>query len=246
LDVVAITVVAPAINPIAKRNFAMNTAGLRWNNSGGRFRRVDLQPTLAGPHITLRPLAARDFDELLAAASDPLVWAQHPDPGRGTREGFPPFFDDALKSKGCLVAIDAARRSVIGWSRYSNYAPGERITIGYTFLARSHWGGAANAEMKRLMLRHAFTEVQEVLFTVAERNLRSRRAVQKLGAELAGAEEASRWGQIHVIYRLTPELWARVPCRGTGRSRCSDHRLFCESKPGFSPAHADQCARGQL
>jgi RimJ/RimL family protein N-acetyltransferase len=177
---------------------------------------LDLQPTLTGTHIALRPLAAQDFHELFAAASDPLVWAQHPDPGRGTREGFPPFFDAALKSKGCLVAIDAARPSVIGWSRYSNYLPGESIAIGYTFLARSYWGGAANAEMKRLMLRHAFTDVQEVLFSVAERNLRSCRAVEKLGAELAGAEDAPRWGQIHVIYRLTPQLWARGAVPGYG------------------------------
>ena len=177
---------------------------------------LDLQPTLTGTHITLRPLAAQDFHELFAAASDPLIWVQHPDPDRGTSRGFPPFFEGALKSKGCLVAIDPAQRSVIGWSRYSNYAQGEQITIGYTFLARSHWGGATNAEMKRLMLRHAFTDVQEVLFTVAERNMRSRRAVQKLGAELAGAEETSRWGQIHVIYRLTPQLWARGAVAGYG------------------------------
>jgi len=71
---------------------------------------LDLQPTLAGTHITLRPLVAPDFNALFAAASDPLLWAQHPDPGRGTREGFPPFFDDALKSKGCLVAIDTPGR----------------------------------------------------------------------------------------------------------------------------------------
>ena len=177
---------------------------------------LDLQPTLTSTHITLRPLAARDFHELLAAASDPLVWAQHPDPGRGTPGGFSLFFDGALKSKGCLVAIDAARRSAIGWSRYSNYEPAKRITIGNTFLARSHWGGATNAVMKRLMLRHAFTDVQEVQFTVAERNLRSRRAVEKLGAELAGAEDAPRWGQRHVIYRLTPQLWARGAVPGYG------------------------------
>jgi len=177
---------------------------------------LDLQPTLMGTHITLRPLTAQDFDELFALASDPLVWAQHPDPGRGTREGFPPFFDGALTSGGCLVAIDAAQGSIIGWSRYTHYAPGERITIGYTFLARSHWGGAANAEMKRLMLRHAFADVKEVLFKIAERNVRSRRAVEKLGAKLTEAEEAPRWGQMHVTYRLTPQLWERRAVPGYG------------------------------
>jgi N-acetyltransferase len=175
---------------------------------------LDLQPTLTGTQITMRPLLAQDFHELFAAASDPLIWAQHPDPGRGTREGFRAFFDDALRSKACLVAIDAARP--VGWSRYSNYAPGEKIMIGYTFLARSHWGGASNAEMKRLMLRHAFTDVLEVLFSVAERNLRSRRAVEKLGAELVGAGDPARWGQIHVIYRLTPQHWARDAAPGYG------------------------------
>jgi RimJ/RimL family protein N-acetyltransferase len=177
---------------------------------------LDLQPTLTGTHLTLRPLAAADFDELSAAASDPLIWAQHPDPGRATREGFPPYFADALQSKGCLVAIDATRGSVIGWSRYTRYEPGASVSIGYTFLARSHWGGATNAEMKRLMLRHAFSDVREVVFMVAERNERSRRAVVKLGAELVGAEDTPRWGQIHVIYRLTPRLWAQGAAPGYG------------------------------
>jgi RimJ/RimL family protein N-acetyltransferase len=175
---------------------------------------LDLQPTLSGRHLTLRPLVPQDFDQLFVAASDPLVWAQHPDPGRGTREGFLPLFDAALKSKACLVAGTAA--GLVGWSRYSNYAPGERIDIGYTLIARSHWGGATNAEMKRLMLVHAFTDVPEVLFRVAERNFRSRRAVEKLGAELAGADDTPRWGQIHVTYRLTPESWARRAAPGYG------------------------------
>ncbi len=184
---------------------------------------LDLQPTLMGKRITLRPLAAQDFDGVFAVALDPVIWAQHPDPVRGTPEGFPSFFDGSLRSKGCLVAVDAARRSIIGWSRYSNYTPAERVTIGYTFLARSHWGGTVNAEMKRLMLRHAFTDVREVLFTVAERNFRSRRAVEKLGAQLAGAEESPRWGQIHVIYRLTPELWAQGATPGYGPEPVQDH-----------------------
>jgi N-acetyltransferase len=177
---------------------------------------LDLQPVLTGSRIALRPLQSRDFEELANAAADPLVWAQHPDPGRSTREGFTSAFADALRSKGCLVAVDGERQAVIGWSRYHSYSPAERVTIGYTFLARSHWGGATNAEMKRLMLRHAFTDVREVRFTVAERNLRSRRAVEKLGAVLAGAEDTARWGQLHVIYRLTPELWLSGAAPGYG------------------------------
>jgi RimJ/RimL family protein N-acetyltransferase len=180
---------------------------------------LDLQPTLTSTHLTLRPLATQDFEELCTLASDPMIWAQHPDPGRGTREGFSSFFEHALGSKGCLVAIEPPLQSIIGWSVYSDYAPGKRITIGYTFLARSHWGGATNAEMKRLMLGHAFSDVPEVRFKVAERNLRSRRAVEKLGAELAGTEDTPRWGQIHVIYRLTPQQWERSALPGYGPHR---------------------------
>jgi len=76
---------------------------------------LDLQPTLTGTHITLRPLAAPDFDELFAAASDPLIWSQHPDPGRGTREGSPPFFEGALVSKSAfdLTGIDRSSERFI-------------------------------------------------------------------------------------------------------------------------------------
>jgi N-acetyltransferase len=177
---------------------------------------LDLQPTLIGPLVTLRPLSVDDFQELMNVASDPLIWAQHPDPARGTREGFEPFFEAALRSQGCLAAIDTVRRCLIGCSRYTHYEAGTRIAIGSTFLARAYWGGAANAQMKQLMLRHAFTDVPEVLFTVAERNYRSRRAMEKLGAELAGIEDTPRWGQLHVIFRLTPERWAHHAVSGYG------------------------------
>ena len=179
---------------------------------------LELQPTIIGPYITLRPLEEQDFSALFAAASDPATWAQHPDPSRGTREGFPVFFEGALNSRSCLIAIDVARQLIIGCSRYSNYMPGERITIGYTFLSPRYWGGAANAEMKRLMLHHAFTDVREVRFTVAEQNFRSLRAVEKLGAEFVGFESAARWGQNHLIYRLTPQLWEKRAAIGYGPS----------------------------
>jgi RimJ/RimL family protein N-acetyltransferase len=70
--------------------------------------------------------------------------------------------------------------------------------------------------MKCLMLRHAFTDVPEVHFAIAEHNLRSRPAVEKLGAELTGAEDTPRWDQFHLIYRLTFASWARDAAPGFG------------------------------
>ena len=168
----------------------------------------DLQPTLVGECLTLRPLLAEDREALAAVASDPLIWAQHPDPARSTRTGFDRFFDQALESRGTLVAIEATTGQIIGCSRYHGHKPGLEVTIGYTFLARAYWGGRYNGEMKRLMLRHAFHHVEAVKFRIAERNLRSRRAVEKLGALLVGPEDTPQFGQIHVIYRLTEAHWS--------------------------------------
>jgi len=55
------------------------------------------------------------------------------------------------------------------------------IEIGWTFLARSHWGGRANRQVKRLMLDHAFTFVDTVIFWVGDQNWRSQGAMTKIG-----------------------------------------------------------------
>jgi N-acetyltransferase len=76
---------------------------------------------------------------------------------------------------------------VIGSSRFHGYdeAAGE-VEIGWTFLARSHWGGQYNREMKRLMLEHAFRYVDRVVFLIDPANYRSQRAIEKIGAVRAG------------------------------------------------------------
>jgi len=145
----------------------------------------DFQPTLSASALTLRPARAADWDGLFAAGGDPLVWAQHPEPDRGTAEKFRTYFEDGLASGGALVATENTSNTIIGWSRYSPQfaGPGE-IEIGWTFLGRPWWGGAYNREMKQLMLAHAFTFVPVVIFRIGVDNLRSRRGVEKLGARL--------------------------------------------------------------
>lgn len=142
----------------------------------------DFQPTLVGPTVTVRPIAREDWTELFAAGSDPKIWEVHPVPDRYTEAKFRTFFDDAIASKMAFTFVDRASGALIGSSRYYGYEPeiGE-IEIGWTFLARSHWGGVTNREVKRLMLDHAFTLVDTVIFWVGETNWRSQRAMTKIG-----------------------------------------------------------------
>lgn len=161
------------------------------------------QPVLKGQLIELRPLRSEDFDELFAVASDPLIWEQHPHNTRNQEDVFRKFFSDALASGGALIVIDSKTGRVIGSSRYAGYDNDRsQVEIGWTFLARSHWGGVYNSEMKRLMLDHAFQFVHNVIFVIGTQNLRSQRAVEKLGAVRNGSTIDSG-GADCFVYRLT-------------------------------------------
>lgn len=163
----------------------------------------DLQPTLKGELLTLRPLRPEDFHDLYAVAADPLIWEQHPHRDRHREEVFRQFFHEALESGGALIAIDSDDDQVIGSSRFHAYDPEKsEIEIGWTFLARSRWGGLYNREMKQLMLRHAFRFVKNVVFLVGPQNLRSQRALEKIGAVRAGSRlDAS--GLDSLVYQIT-------------------------------------------
>ena len=162
------------------------------------------QPTLRGEHVQLRPIRADDLDALHAAAADPLVWEQHSERNRHEQPVFERFFAGALECGGGLVALDAAG-NVIGSSRYYDWDPSDRsVVIGYTFLARSHWGTGANREMKRLMLDHAFRWAKTAWFHVSPGNVRSQRALERIGARLDRQQDVSVGGVMspRMIYRI--------------------------------------------
>ena len=147
----------------------------------------DLQPYLKGKLLELRPLATDDWDELFEVASDPLIWEQHPEQDRHTENVFRTFFKEALESGGAFVIIDRQTQHIIGSTRFYGYDPEKsEIEIGWTFLARKFWGGRYNAEMKQLLLNHAFKFVESVVFFVGEDNVRSQKAMEKVGAIKAG------------------------------------------------------------
>lgn len=163
----------------------------------------DLQPVLQGELLLLRPLQATDFSALYAVAVDPLIWEQHPARERYQQAVFEQFFEEALASGAALIAIDRGNGRIIGSSRYHGYdAANSEIEIGWSFLARTHWGGRDNGEMKRLMLQHAFRFVNNVIFLVDSENHRSRRAVEKIGGVPVGTQTAGS-GRAVVVYRIT-------------------------------------------
>lgn len=179
---------------------------------------INLQPTLTDGDIRLRPLEAEDWQPLYAVASDPLIWAVHPAHDRWQEPVFRAFFDDALRSGGALAITRTATGEIIGSSRFDCARAGEgEVEIGWTFLARSEWGGTTNFTVKRLMVGHALRFFERVIFLIGEENIRSRKAVEKIGAKLtertldvpmAGAMAA------HVLYAIDREDFASGPLDG--------------------------------
>ena len=167
----------------------------------------DLQPNLKGDLLELRPLREDDFDALFGVASDPLIWEQHPDSDRYKPEVFKKFFRDAMDSRGALVVVDRKDGRVIGSSRYFGHEETtSEVEVGWTFLARSYWGGVFNGELKSLMLEHAFQFVDHVVFIIGPNNLRSRRAIEKIGGVHIGSR-VNNLGRESVVYRISAKGW---------------------------------------
>jgi N-acetyltransferase len=170
----------------------------------------DLQPTLVGETITLRPLRPDDLEALWQAARDPLIWALHPDQTRYHRDGFERFFAGLLAPPGSLVVVDNASGKLIGATRYYDWEPAQReVAVGYTFITREYWGGNANREMKRLVIEHAAPHVDAIWFHVGKCNLRSRRAMEKIGAVAAFARQRPQNGEMidFIYYRVDTARW---------------------------------------
>ena len=182
----------------------------------------DFQPTLKGALVEMCPATEADFEPLYAIASDPLIWAVHPVPERAQRPVFRDYFDDALGDQGGLVAVDQATGKIAGFSRYSQrfVGPGE-IEIGWTFLGRAYWGGRFNGEMKQLMLAHALETFPRVIFRIGANNIRSRRAIEKIGGtQIDWHEEGIVFDRkvIHVAYEITRAVFQDTFTRHSGES----------------------------
>lgn len=161
---------------------------------------------LQNEFVRLVPLKETDFEILYKVASDPLIWEQHPNKNRWQREVFQNFFKGAIESKGAFLIYDATTNEPIGSSRFYDWDNEKStVAIGYTFYARSHWGGTYNPSAKHLMITHAFQYVNNVIFHIGAKNIRSQKAIERLGAIKIAEEEINYFGEdsnLNFIYRI--------------------------------------------
>jgi len=172
----------------------------------------ELQPTtLQNELVKLIPLKNEDFENLYKVASDPLIWEQHPNKYRYQRDVFEIYFTGAMESGGAFLVLDNQTEEIIGSSRFYELNSEESsVAIGYTFLAKDHWGSVYNTALKSTMIDHAFKFVNTVIFHIGSNNIRSQKAITKLGAIKISEVKMEYYGelpQLNFIYQITKEEW---------------------------------------
>lgn len=168
-------------------------------------------PILAVGPYRLIPLKQDDFEDLYAAASDPEVWAQHPNKNRYQRPDFKNFFEGAINSGGAFKIVDTRTNKVIGSTRIYDYNPETKtILIGYTFLAKAYWSKGTNPMIKRLLLDHLFQFVDIVQLHIGATNIRSQVSIERIGATKVDQITLAYYGEPereNYVYEFRKEHW---------------------------------------
>ena len=129
----------------------------------------ELQPHLTGERLELRPLEPGDYAALYAAASDPLIWEQHPEPDRWREDVFRAYFDGGLASGGALVVLDRANGRIVGSSRYAHLTL-DGAEVEYEEIYHREDGSERIGSPRRLPV-HFFIEESTISSNVSERNV---------------------------------------------------------------------------
>ena len=154
--------------------------------------------------FSLVPLDQSHYGELYAVASNPIIWEQHPEKNRWQEANFEKFFQKAVHNNcGCFTILEKNSNKFIGSTRFYSITE-DSIKIGYTFLSPEYWGTGANREIKKVMLEYAFDFVDKVFFDVGKKNIRSRIALERLGAVLSDETDEK------VFYRIDKDKYFGV------------------------------------
>lgn len=177
---------------------------------------------LQGQTIRLEPLEERHREELAELLADRRIW-EFTWRKINSREDALDLVDTALANQAAgteipFVMIEAASGRIAGTSRLKNVDLKNRSAeIGCTWIGPAYWRTAVNTEAKAWMLKFAFEELDliRIEFTIVGTNLRSQRAIERIGAIKEGVLRKHRIspdGTVHdnVVYSITDDDWPAV------------------------------------
>ena len=147
---------------------------------------MDIKNNLENKNFILKLLNKNDFNVLYDIGKNKKIWVQHPENDRWKKEKFNIFFNKGIENKfGFYGIYDKSKNNIIGSTRYYSYSKKKKsIKIGFTFLNPGYWGTDTNLQIKTLMLGYAFNYVENIYFDIGKNNIRSRKAIEKIGATL--------------------------------------------------------------
>ncbi|MBI5256923.1 MAG: GNAT family N-acetyltransferase [Burkholderiales bacterium] len=177
--------------------------------------------TLAGEHARLEPLAPEHEAGLVEAVRDGNLWqlwyTAIPSPERMGAEIQRRLRLQAAGTMLPFTVFDAAGR-IAGMSTYMNIdTVHQRVEIGSTWYRASAQRTPLNTQCKRLLLAHAFEQLQCIAaeFRTHRFNHQSRRAIERLGAQLDGIlrnHQRATNGTLRdtAVYSITADEWPTV------------------------------------
>ncbi|MCY8234577.1 GNAT family N-acetyltransferase [Priestia endophytica] len=146
-----------------------------------------------GTFITLVPMIFEHWEKLHRIAQENKIWTHLPN-NLEKAESMQKFVQEALSQKQKkiefpFVILERKTNKVVGTTRFLNISEKNRsLEIGWTWFSPSVWGTNCNKETKYLLLKYCFEtlNIGRVQFKTDERNIRSQKAIEKIGGVKEG------------------------------------------------------------
>ena len=154
----------------------------------------DEEIILENAFALLRPINKTDIDGLLPVATKDRDLLQFSPAPIWTRELLKTYIDKAVenrisKNQYAFIVFDKTENRFAGSTSFLNISnPDDRLEIGATWYGKEFQRTGLNRNCKYLLLQYAFDdlEVERVEFKTDERNLASRKAIEKIGGQFEG------------------------------------------------------------
>ncbi|NQY07232.1 MAG: GNAT family N-acetyltransferase [Flavobacteriaceae bacterium] len=151
------------------------------------------KPILENENVKLSPLSLDNYHELFEIAVERDL-IQYSPSDISTKESYTNYVKTAIAGleKGVtlpFIIYDKRTNIYIGSTRFGLINHHDKVLhIGWTWISKSAQGTGINKQMKFLMLQYVFETLafEKVEFRIDERNIRSRKAVEKIGGTLEG------------------------------------------------------------